>query len=133
MFKLTQLKHTKNNVRPAAWMELLKAGAKDKGMNDLLFITKLFWFFTIFDKLDLDISELKPTPYYNLAIFEDIVIHTQQKILHKAITPNENIRQAVVLFKVIFPTVEKINFANNFYFGIDLVNTTPFAVSIRWS
>ena len=57
---------------------------------------------------ELDVSQLTATPFYNLAIFEDIVLHTLQKILTKAILPYDTIRQAIVLFqvKVVFLMVD---------------------------
>jgi len=91
VFKLTQLSAKKNNVRPTtSWMMTL---LKEKVTNK-----------------ELDVSQLTATPFYNLAIFEDIVLHTLQKILTKAILPYDTtiIRQAIVLFqvKVVFLMVD---------------------------
>ena len=102
---------------------------------------------------ELDVSQLTATPFYNLAIFEDIVLHTLQKILTKAILPYDTIRQAIVLFQVkvvfslllgclltflyvyrcfFFSLVFTFPTMNGMDIIVDLVNSTSFALSIRW-
>jgi len=77
-FKLTQLNVTKNNVRPLSWMIALQKDAKK----------------------ELDPTSLQPTPYYNMAILEDLAIVPHFKILSKVLKACPQARDAIILFKV---------------------------------
>jgi hypothetical protein len=74
-----QLRNNKNNVRPLNWKVELK--------------TK--------NEKDLDLSLLTPTPFYNMAILEDIVILLHREIIARIGNNFPNVNQAILLFKVI--------------------------------
>ncbi len=60
---------------------------------------QLLYYYTL-DSNEMDLSKLKPTPLYNQAILEDHCLLLHHQITEKAILPFENIRHAIVLFKV---------------------------------
>ena len=74
-FKLVQLKLSKNNVRPIAWVE---KESKSNAEGD----------------------KLKPTPRYNMAIMEDVAAQTQANFLSQTLSVCPVARDAVILFKV---------------------------------
>ena len=84
-FKLTQLKPTKNNIRSSSWMSTLQKrrhlSASDKPG-------------------DLDPSSLPATPYYNMAILEDIAMVPQFKILARACETCPCFKDVCILLKV---------------------------------
>jgi hypothetical protein len=74
-----QLRNNKNNVRPMNWkVELRTKNGKD-----------------------LDLSLLTPTPFYNMAILEDIVIPLHREIIARMGDNFPNVNDAILLFKVI--------------------------------
>jgi U3 small nucleolar RNA-associated protein 22 len=83
-FKLTQLKPTKNNVRSSSWMSTLQKRRLSSS-----------------DKLaDLDPSSLPATPFYNMAILEDIAMVPQFRILTRARETCPCFRDVCILLKV---------------------------------
>jgi hypothetical protein len=79
-FKLSQLRPSKNNVRPRQWMKKL---ASSGGTNK-----------------QMDVSELSGTPDYNMAVMEDMAVLTQHRLLATAMNACSCFRDACVLFKV---------------------------------
>eukprot|EP01038_Epipyxis_sp_PR26KG_P014271 gene14271-19147_t len=115
VFKISQLISTKNNVRPFSWMEKIKLN-KAKGVQD--------------KERGLDSSKLPGTPQYNAAIVEDIVILTHNQILLKTITPHQNLRNAVMLFKV-WQTQRSARFLPDGFDGHDAALLLAYLVQIR--
>ena len=83
-FKLTQLKPTKNNIRSSSWMSALQR--RRLSSSDQL--------------LDLDPSSLPATPFYNMAILEDIAIVPQFRILARARESCPCFKDVCILLKV---------------------------------
>lgn len=82
VFKLSQLRADKNNVRPEEWMTVLNESKKSKS------------------KAVLDASTLQGTPFYNNSIMEDVAISTQFKVLSQALSTCPVARDGLILFKV---------------------------------
>jgi len=82
VFKLSQLRGDKNNVRPEEWMTALNESKKTKS------------------KAVLDASTLQGTPFYNHSILEDVAISTQFKVLSQALSACPVARDGLILFKV---------------------------------
>jgi hypothetical protein len=88
-FKLSQLRHTKNNVRPLKWLEKLAASnGSGSGTNGSGAVKAM------------DASTLSGTPGYNMAILEDIVVVLQHKLLSSAVSACSCFRDACILLKV---------------------------------
>jgi len=79
-FKLVQLRAAKNNVRPPHWM-------KPRGTQQ-----------------GAGAAVLPPTPLYNLAILEDMVLLLHHRLMVKALGSSTVLRQTVLLLKVRYPT-----------------------------
>ena len=87
-FKLTQLKPTKNNIRPSAW----KLALQKRRQSGASAATAL--------GSDVDPSTLPPTPFYNMALLEDIAMVPQYRILSKARESCPCFRDVCILLKV---------------------------------
>lgn len=80
VFKLSQLRPQKNNVRPTRWLEMIKTSKQKES--------------------EWDLSALSPTPHYNMAILEDLSLLLQHRIIQKVIDVCPCARQAIVIAKV---------------------------------
>jgi hypothetical protein len=85
VFKLSQLRSEKNNVRPENWNEMLQSRQEDN-LN--------------MSKVQLDVSLLKPTPHYNMCILEDVTMLSISNLINNSIKSCPPIRKAIVLWKV---------------------------------
>ena len=74
-----QLRAAKNNVRPPHWMKPRGADQQQQGAGAAV---------------------LPPTPLYNLAILEDMVLLLHHRLLGKALGSSQVLRQTVLLLKV---------------------------------
>eukprot|EP01033_Poteriospumella_lacustris_P005404 gene5401-3849_t len=83
--KLVQLRPSKNNVRPRSWVEEIQR-RKERGI--------------VADAKEMDVSKLPPTPNYNAAILEDIVMPLHHQLLSRTVQSFEHIRGALMLLKV---------------------------------
>ena len=98
VFKLTQLLSSKNNVRPEAWMKELQLrraepiNSKQKSSKTGVKSPR--------EDENLDASSLPPTPYYNMAILEDLAIVPQHRMLSKASEACPCFRDVSMLLKV---------------------------------
>lgn len=79
---------SKNNVRPSWWISQLKS-PKPSSLKDV----------------NKDVSELLPTPHYNLAVLEDVAILETHSMISKLLSLYPSASQVILLFKV---------FLNNF-------------------
>lgn len=81
-FNVNQLRAGKNNIRPKEWMDRIQDN-KNKNQHD-----------------SLDVSTLLPTPFYNLAILEDLSLNVHHQILTTIIKACPAVRDAIVLLKI---------------------------------
>jgi U3 small nucleolar RNA-associated protein 22 len=81
-FNVNQLRVTKNNIRPKEWMDKIQDN-KNKNQHD-----------------SLDVNTLLPTPFYNLAILEDLSINVHHQILTTIIKACPAARDAIILLKI---------------------------------
>jgi len=90
VFPVKRLENNKNNIRPKFWLEKLehhesaRTGDQQAAKGDAA----------------LDASLLRPTPYYNQAILEDMVMTTQHSILMSAANAVPVFADCVLLVKV---------------------------------
>lgn len=80
MFKLSQLRPQKNNVRPVRWLEMIKSSTKKES--------------------EWDLSALSATPHYNMSILEDITLLSQHNIIKKVMDMCPCARDATVIAKI---------------------------------
>ncbi len=78
VFKLVQLKMSKNNVRPLSWAE---KSEKEKTSASAA-------------------EQLRPTPHYNQAVLEDIAAQTQAQFLTQTLLACPVAREVIVLLKI---------------------------------
>jgi U3 small nucleolar RNA-associated protein 22 len=79
------LRPSKNNVRPRSWVDEIQR-RKERGI--------------VADAKEMDVSKLPPTPNYNAAILEDIVMPLHHQLLSRTVQSFEHIRGALMLLKV---------------------------------
>ena len=97
VFKLSQLKSTKNNVRPAAWMVALQSKRRSSSSSSLSSSRAT----TTAAGSEFDPSTLPPTPFYNMTILEDIAVIPQFRILSKAKDSCACFKDVCILLKVL--------------------------------
>ena len=95
VFKLSQLKPTKNNVRPAAWMAALQS--KRRLSSSSSSSSKAT---TPAAGSELEPSSLPPTPCYNMTVLEDIAVIPQYRILSRAKDSCACFKDICILLKV---------------------------------
>jgi hypothetical protein len=88
VFKLVQLRAAKNNVRPPHWMK--PRGTQREG--------------DAVQQQGAGAPVLPPTPLYNLAILDDMVLLLHHRLMVKALGSSAVLRQTVLLLKVRYPT-----------------------------
>jgi U3 small nucleolar RNA-associated protein 22 len=81
-FKLSQLRPSKNNVRPTKWMETLQKEVSKGGEQKM------------------DAKSLIPTPNYNMAILEDLAMGLEDQIISKFLDSCPIAKDAIILLKV---------------------------------
>lgn len=82
VFKLSQLRPSKNNVRPTKWMETLEKEVSKGGEQKM------------------DAKSLIPTPNYNLAILEDLAMGLEDQIISKFLDSCPIAKDTIILLKV---------------------------------
>ena len=90
-FKLTQLKPSKNNIRPSAW----KLALQKRRLSGTCTPASA----TVYGS-EMDPSSLPPTPFYNMAIMEDIALVPQFRIMSKARESCPCFQDVCILLKV---------------------------------
>ena len=85
VFKVSQLRADKNNVRPRKWMEKIERYKRENKKGG---------------HLSLDPSTLKGTPYYNHAILEDMTFLPQYRFLSKTLERCPAARDCIILVLV---------------------------------
>ena len=104
-FKLTQLRPQKNNVRPARWLEMIRTSSKKES--------------------EWDLSALSPTPYYNMAILEDLSLISQHNIVKKVLDICPGAAEAIVIAKVWLTQ-------RRFRFGVDSLDGHGVSILITY-
>ena len=90
-----RLAHNKNNIRPRFWLDKLEQNGASNVVNK-----------EESERVEtLDATLLRPTPFYNQAILEDMIMVTQLQILMRAANTAPVFADCVLLLKVRFSTV----------------------------
>jgi hypothetical protein len=84
-FKLTQLRPSKNNVRPSWWIDTLAKIRNDPQRS----------------AIELDSKSLAPTPHYNMAILEDVILLGAHDYLAKCCDKVPHLRDIMIVTKVV--------------------------------
>ena len=84
VFKASQFLPSKNNVRPSWWISQLQSSSASHSSKDV----------------NKDVSELLPTPHYNLAVLEDVAILETHSFISKLLSLYPSASQVILLFKV---------------------------------
>lgn len=85
IFKLSQLRPSKNNVRPSWWIESVLSSRNDP--------SKL-------QNINSDSKSLPPTPNYNMAIFEDVMILKIHDFIVQSLDKSPFLRNIIILVKI---------------------------------
>lgn len=103
--KLSQLRASKNNVRPTYWMQTLRenerlrkeavAATNKKGKSSKKAVDS-----DLYSSSHLDSSMLEPTPCYNMAILEDLAMPSMASAINGALIACPCLRDSIVLLKV---------------------------------
>ena len=112
VFKLTQLRADKNNVRPESWLKAVRDNKKSKSAAPL------------------DPSLLTGTPYYNLTILEDIAVKTQFRFLQQGVAACPVAKDIIVLLKV-WLTQRSMRFAFDSFDGHHATLLVAYLLQIR--
>ena len=107
-FKLSQLRPTKNNVRPLSWMRTLreneekkkKSQSAVKGSSRRNESTTAAAAAAAFSSASLDVSQLQATPAYNMAVLEDVCHLSVASLLQSTLAEWPCLKDAVLLLKV---------------------------------
>lgn len=103
-FKLSQLRASKNNVRPNYWVQTLRenerlrkvsVNGKEKKSRKLHDDAS-----NPYSSSQLDVSSLQPTTCYNMAVLEDVAAVAMSETIASAISACPCIRPAILLMKV---------------------------------